>query len=77
MRSADGFDGLTLPAEHFVLMRAVFLLIGLLGQLQSHQHLAGHRARVAVRRRAGHRARPRRRPTFFGGRYDPTTEVAA
>ena len=35
MRSADGFGALTLPAEHFVLMRAVFLLIGLLGQLKS------------------------------------------
>jgi predicted unusual protein kinase regulating ubiquinone biosynthesis (AarF/ABC1/UbiB family) len=35
LRSADGFGGLTLPAEHFVLMRAVFLLIGLLGQLRA------------------------------------------
>jgi predicted unusual protein kinase regulating ubiquinone biosynthesis (AarF/ABC1/UbiB family) len=35
MRRADGFDALTLPAEHFVLMRAVMLLIGLLGQLQA------------------------------------------
>jgi predicted unusual protein kinase regulating ubiquinone biosynthesis (AarF/ABC1/UbiB family) len=35
MRRADGFDRLTLPAEHFVLMRAVMLLIGLLGQLQA------------------------------------------
>jgi predicted unusual protein kinase regulating ubiquinone biosynthesis (AarF/ABC1/UbiB family) len=35
LRSADGFRGLTLPAEHFVLMRAVFLLIGLLGQLRA------------------------------------------
>ena len=35
LRRADGFDGLTLPAEHFVLMRAVFLLIGLLGQLRA------------------------------------------
>src|SRR5204862_6448256 len=35
LRSADGFDGLTLPPEHFVLMRAVFLLIGLLGQLRA------------------------------------------
>jgi predicted unusual protein kinase regulating ubiquinone biosynthesis (AarF/ABC1/UbiB family) len=35
MRRLDGFDTLTLPAEHFVLMRAVMLLIGLLGQLQA------------------------------------------
>jgi predicted unusual protein kinase regulating ubiquinone biosynthesis (AarF/ABC1/UbiB family) len=33
MRRAEGFDSLRLPAEHFVLMRAVMLLIGLLGQL--------------------------------------------
>ena len=33
LRSADGFESLTLPAEHLVLMRAVMLLIGLLGQL--------------------------------------------
>ena len=36
LRDAEGFDGLTLPAEHFVLMRAVFLLLGLLGQLGAH-----------------------------------------
>ena len=35
LRKLDGFDGLALPAEHFVLMRAVFLLIGLLGQLRA------------------------------------------
>jgi predicted unusual protein kinase regulating ubiquinone biosynthesis (AarF/ABC1/UbiB family) len=35
MRKADGFDSLVLPAEHFVLMRAVMLLIGLLGQLRA------------------------------------------
>jgi predicted unusual protein kinase regulating ubiquinone biosynthesis (AarF/ABC1/UbiB family) len=35
LRSAEGFGGLTLPAEHFVLMRAVFLLLGLLGQLRA------------------------------------------
>ena len=33
MRGSGDFDSLTIPAEHFVLMRAVFLLIGLLGQL--------------------------------------------
>jgi len=35
LRSADGFESLTLPAEHLVLMRAVMLLIGLLGQLEA------------------------------------------
>jgi hypothetical protein len=35
LRRAEGFAGLTLPAEHFVLMRAIFLLIGLLGQLRA------------------------------------------
>ncbi len=35
MRRADGFEQLELPAEHFVLMRSVFLLIGLLGQLSA------------------------------------------
>jgi predicted unusual protein kinase regulating ubiquinone biosynthesis (AarF/ABC1/UbiB family) len=35
LRAAEGFERLKLPAEHFVLMRAVFLLIGLLGQLSS------------------------------------------
>jgi predicted unusual protein kinase regulating ubiquinone biosynthesis (AarF/ABC1/UbiB family) len=36
MRRLEGFDSLKLPAEHFVLMRAVMLVIGLLGQLQAH-----------------------------------------
>ena len=35
LRSADGFESLTLPADHLVLMRAVMLLIGLLGQLEA------------------------------------------
>ena len=35
LRSAKGFESLTLPAEHLVLMRAVMLLIGLLGQLEA------------------------------------------
>jgi predicted unusual protein kinase regulating ubiquinone biosynthesis (AarF/ABC1/UbiB family) len=33
MRNRQEFESLTLPAEHFVLMRSVMLLIGLLGQL--------------------------------------------
>jgi hypothetical protein len=35
MRSSPAFKKLQLPAEHFVMMRAVMLLIGLLGQLQA------------------------------------------
>jgi hypothetical protein len=35
MRAGDGFRSLALPAEHFVLIRAVMLLIGLLGQLEA------------------------------------------
>jgi len=35
MRSSPAFKTLQLPAEHFVMMRAVMLLIGLLGHLQA------------------------------------------
>ncbi|MGK2937624.1 MAG: ABC1 kinase family protein [Solirubrobacteraceae bacterium] len=35
LRSSKGFEGLELPAEHFVIFRAVFLLLGLVGQLHS------------------------------------------
>jgi predicted unusual protein kinase regulating ubiquinone biosynthesis (AarF/ABC1/UbiB family) len=35
LRGSEGFESLTLPAEHLVLMRAVMLLIGLLGQLEA------------------------------------------
>ncbi len=35
MRNSPAFKQLQLPAEHFVMMRAVMLLIGLLGQLQA------------------------------------------
>jgi predicted unusual protein kinase regulating ubiquinone biosynthesis (AarF/ABC1/UbiB family) len=35
LRNSEHFKSLTLPAEHFVLMRAVMLLIGLLGHLQA------------------------------------------
>jgi predicted unusual protein kinase regulating ubiquinone biosynthesis (AarF/ABC1/UbiB family) len=35
LRSSEQFKSLILPAEHFVMMRAVMLLIGLLGQLQA------------------------------------------
>jgi predicted unusual protein kinase regulating ubiquinone biosynthesis (AarF/ABC1/UbiB family) len=35
LRRAEGFGQMKIPAEHFVLMRSVFLLIGLLGQMGS------------------------------------------
>ncbi len=35
LRNADGFDELVLPAEHFVLLRAVMLVLGVLGQLEA------------------------------------------
>ena len=35
LRNSEQFKSLTLPAEHFVLMRAVMLLIGLLGLLRA------------------------------------------
>jgi predicted unusual protein kinase regulating ubiquinone biosynthesis (AarF/ABC1/UbiB family) len=35
LRKAEDFKALMLPAEHFVMMRAVMLLIGLLGQLRA------------------------------------------
>ncbi len=35
MRNSGQFDALQLPAEHFVMMRAVMLLIGLLGHLRA------------------------------------------
>ena len=35
MRRLEDFESLMLPAQHFVLMRAVMLLIGLLGQLRA------------------------------------------
>ncbi|MHB8659809.1 MAG: ABC1 kinase family protein [Solirubrobacteraceae bacterium] len=76
MRSADGFDGLTLPAEHFVLMRSVFLLIGLLGQLSStntwldiaREWLFGDLPVTELGRQEAE---------FFSGRFEYTTEVTA
>ncbi|MEI2700875.1 MAG: AarF/ABC1/UbiB kinase family protein [Baekduia sp.] len=35
MRTEESFSSLTLPAEHFVLIRAVMVLLGLLGQLDA------------------------------------------
>ena len=74
MRRADGFDSLTLPAEHFVLMRAVMLLIGLLGQL-------GATGRWLDIAREWLFCDPpvtelgRLEAEFFNGRFDYVTEV--
>jgi hypothetical protein len=76
MRKADGFDSLQLPAEHFVLMRAVFLLLGLLGQLRATGtwiDVAGEWLLAAdPRTELG-----RQEAEYFGDRFTYTTEVAA
>jgi predicted unusual protein kinase regulating ubiquinone biosynthesis (AarF/ABC1/UbiB family) len=76
MRGDDGFSGLTLPAEHFVLMRSVFLLIGLLGQLQATNTW------LDLAREWLFGAEPvtdlgRAEAAFFAGRFDYATAVAA
>ena len=58
-RTLTASIGLTLPAEHFVLMRAVFLLIGLLGHARGARHLAVDLAREWL---FGDPARDRARP---------------
>jgi predicted unusual protein kinase regulating ubiquinone biosynthesis (AarF/ABC1/UbiB family) len=76
MRNSEGFESLTLPAEHFVLMRAVMLLIGLLGQLQAtgcwldvaREWLFGDEPATELGREEA---------AFFGGRYEYLTEVPA
>jgi predicted unusual protein kinase regulating ubiquinone biosynthesis (AarF/ABC1/UbiB family) len=76
MRNSEGFESLTLPAEHFVLMRAVMLLIGLLGQLEAtgcwldvaREWLFGDAPATELGRLEAE---------FFGGRYDYVTEVPA
>jgi hypothetical protein len=76
MRAQDGFDDLVLPAEHFVVMRAVMLLIGLLGQLGAtntwfdigREWVLGDEPVTEL---------GRQEQTFFAGRHDYTTAVAA
>ncbi len=76
MRGAAEFGGMTLPAEHFVLMRAVFLLIGLLGQLRAtntwldigREWLLGEPPVTAL---------GRQEEAFFGDRHPYTTEAPA
>ncbi|MGI8558187.1 MAG: ABC1 kinase family protein [Solirubrobacteraceae bacterium] len=76
MRKADGFEGLTLPAEHFVLMRSVFLLIGLLGQLGSTNTWLDI-AREWLFDDAPVTALGRQEQAFFAGRFDYAPEVVA
>jgi predicted unusual protein kinase regulating ubiquinone biosynthesis (AarF/ABC1/UbiB family) len=75
LRRADGFDGMKLPAEHFVLMRSIFLLIGLLGQLHSTNAWLNI-AREWLFGDAPVTALGREEQEFFGGRYEYDTEVA-
>ena len=76
MRGADGFGSLTLPAEHFVLMRAVFLLIGLVGQLESTNTWLDI-GREWIFGDAPATALGREEEAFFGDRFPYTTGVAA
>lgn len=72
----EGFDELVLPAEHFVLMRSVFLLIGTLAQLGAsnvwldivREWLFGEEPATEL---------GRQEDTFFSGRFDYITEVIA
>ena len=74
LRTAEGFERLKLPAEHFVLMRSIFLLIGLLGQLRSTnawfdiaaEWLFGSEPVTEL---------GREEQEFFAGRYDYNLEV--
>jgi predicted unusual protein kinase regulating ubiquinone biosynthesis (AarF/ABC1/UbiB family) len=76
MRDLEQFESLTLPAEHFVLMRAVMLLIGLLGQLRAtgtwldvaREWLFGTEPVTALGREEA---------VYFSDRPYPTTDSAA
>ncbi|HEX4110129.1 MAG TPA: AarF/ABC1/UbiB kinase family protein [Solirubrobacteraceae bacterium] len=76
MRSQEGFDQMILPAEHFVLMRGVMLVIGLIGQLHSENRwldiarewLLGDDPRTSLGQQEAE---------FFGDRHLYTTQVAA
>jgi predicted unusual protein kinase regulating ubiquinone biosynthesis (AarF/ABC1/UbiB family) len=72
LRGSEGFRGLTLPAEHFVLMRAVFLLIGLLGQLRARGNWFSP-AREWLFADAPVTALGREEAAFFSGRYEYDT----
>jgi len=76
MRGQDGFDDMVLPAEHFVLMRAVMLLIGLLGQLGA-TNMWLDIGREWIFGDAPVTELGKQEAEFFAGRHDYTTEVAA
>jgi len=72
----NGFEGLALPAEHFVLMRSVMLLIGALGQL------GARRAWLSIIREwlfddPPATALGQEEADFFGHRYPYLTPAAA
>jgi predicted unusual protein kinase regulating ubiquinone biosynthesis (AarF/ABC1/UbiB family) len=76
MRRSEGFESLTLPAEHFVLMRAVMLLIGLLGALgATGRWLDVAREWLFAERPATELGRLE--AEFFDGRHEYVTEVLA
>lgn len=76
MRTEESFSGLTLPAEHFVLIRAVMVLLGLLGQLEAtgrwldtaREWLLGESPATDL---------GRAEETFFAGRFSYPLEVSA
>lgn len=76
MRTEESFSGLTLPAEHFVLIRAVMVLLGLLGQLEAtgrwldtaREWLLGEPPATDL---------GRAEETFFAGRFSYPQEVSA
>ncbi len=76
MRGQDGFDQLTLPAEHFVLMRSVMLVIGLLGQLEA-QNTWFDIAREWLFGDAPVTGLGREEEAFFGTRHAYTTGAVA
>jgi predicted unusual protein kinase regulating ubiquinone biosynthesis (AarF/ABC1/UbiB family) len=76
MRSAEGFERLKLPAEHFVLMRAVFLLIGLLGQLRASNNWFGI-AREWLLAADPSTELGSAEQAFFACRHEYSTEVSA
>jgi predicted unusual protein kinase regulating ubiquinone biosynthesis (AarF/ABC1/UbiB family) len=76
MRGEEGFDQLTLPAEHFVLMRSVMLVIGLLGQLQA-RNAWFDIAREWLFGDAPVTDLGRAEEAFFGTRHTYTTGAAA
>jgi predicted unusual protein kinase regulating ubiquinone biosynthesis (AarF/ABC1/UbiB family) len=75
MRGQDGFDDMVLPAEHFVLMRAVMLLIGLLGQLGATNTWLDI-GREWIFGDAPVTELGKQEAEFFAGRHEYTTEVA-